>query len=339
MICSISTSKSASNWLDRLRSSRGFPTGDHLDLDHFLTAGTSDSPRSTTATANAAANNNSSSNRNDNAPELTTSGHARCLGNAVTHVLCEVFYMGDANGISRKKSSRKQQNPKFCDVKTLKNGNGAGNDSSSDELRRETSENGLASSGGDNCDRVKREGNADSVFDVEEDEHGGEENVDLKEYSRSEVTVIDTSFEEWKVERLVLRRNNVWKVREMKMGWSNFVGKKRKGGSLVRKDRGDNSGGLSMEGNGEESVVPANEGRSRDDNEVEPPCKEMADLVGPAPINRPSKKLKTTASSVILVKTIPTNDPIGRKKLGKSSLKKAQKQLNAQKSQFSKNFQ
>ncbi|GAB4858610.1 hypothetical protein Ancab_010084 [Ancistrocladus abbreviatus] len=339
MICSISTNnESTSNWLDRLRSSRGFPTGDHLDLDHYLTIRTADSPETAAA---AAANNNSSSNSNNNAHESAHSETAQCMGNAVSHVLCELFCMGDVDGISRKKSSRKQQNPKFCDVKASKNET----DSSSNELKREKSENNLASSGGDNCDGGKTEGNVDSVVNVEEDESddGEEENGDLKEYSRSDVTVIDTSLEEWKVQRLVFRRKNVWKVGE-KRRWNNCGGKKRKGGNLVGKDRGENSGGLTREMKGDGLVVPPNEAQSQDDVRLEPPCKEVADGLRPTPINRAplsssSKKLKITGSPVILVKAIPTDDPSVSKKLGKSSFKQAPKQLKSQKSEKSESFQ
>ncbi|TQD94526.1 hypothetical protein C1H46_019771 [Malus baccata] len=39
----------------------------------------------------------------------------------------------------------------------------------------------------------------------------------MKGYSRSEVTVIDTSCGVWKTDKLVFRRKNVWKVREKKV--------------------------------------------------------------------------------------------------------------------------
>ncbi|XP_010424276.1 PREDICTED: uncharacterized protein LOC104709344 [Camelina sativa] len=59
----------------------------------------------------------------------------------------------------------------------------------------------------------------------EEEEEEGEK--DLVGFSRSEVTVIDTSFKVWKSEKLVFRRRNVWKVRDKK-GKSKVVSKTKK---------------------------------------------------------------------------------------------------------------
>lgn len=73
-------------------------------------------------------------------------------------------------------------------------------------------------------------------WDVEEEEEvEGEEKEsggnDLKGFSKSEVTLIDTSCPEWKVDKLVFRKNNVWKVRERK-GKSKVFGKKKRKGSF-----------------------------------------------------------------------------------------------------------
>lgn len=64
-----------------------------------------------------------------------------------------------------------------------------------------------------------------SKNEVELEERGERE---LKGYSKSEVTVIDTSCEVWKTEKLVFRRKSVWKVREKKRKVRSFGRNKRK---------------------------------------------------------------------------------------------------------------
>ncbi|GMH29660.1 hypothetical protein Nepgr_031503 [Nepenthes gracilis] len=338
MICPFSATKSASNWLDRLRLSRGFPTGDDDNLDHFLTNGTSDS-------SNVAAVNNWRTS-NSNAPDKSCSesthsesaqsqeaendrrvirNDSRCPQSVTNSILCQLFNMGDGNEISRKKSSRKQANPKFCVVSTSK----SVNEFPSDYLRRVESENALVLSADNGLDK-RREEKEDSVFVAED------EDVDLSAYSRSEVTVIDTSFEEWKFERLVFRRRNVWKVREKKR--KNFGGKKRKACALDEKDNEnkfkvpDSAGSLLKERKRVECIAPPNEGQ-RQNSKVEEPCKETADVLGQLPIKRfPSsskahQKSKPVASSVILVKAIPYSEKMGAKKWGKSSLQNGEKKL------------
>ncbi|GMH19717.1 hypothetical protein Nepgr_021558 [Nepenthes gracilis] len=240
MICSISSTKSALSWLERLRSSRGFPNVDGVDLDNFLTIQSSESVN------NAAVNNSSSSNRNVPEKSIVESAYSastqyqaaqsdsrgdrkdnqcrRCLA---SNILCDLFNMGDANEISRKKSSRKQARPKFSASCSPKNAN----EGSSDNLMREKSDNSLASSGDNSLNErvgLERENNMDSVLDLKDVD------VDLRAYSRSEVTVIDTSLAEWKFQCLVYKSKNVWKVRE-KMR-KNFGKKKRKTGVLDERD-------------------------------------------------------------------------------------------------------
>lgn len=52
----------------------------------------------------------------------------------------------------------------------------------------------------------------------------GEE--DLEGFTKSEVTVIDTSCPVWKVDKFVFRKNSVWKIRERKQK-NKFVAKKK----------------------------------------------------------------------------------------------------------------
>ncbi|KAM7278760.1 hypothetical protein ACFE04_005894 [Oxalis oulophora] len=56
------------------------------------------------------------------------------------------------------------------------------------------------------------------AFEEEEEEKikAKKEKEELFEFSRSEVTVIDTSFDVWKFDKLLFRKKNVWKVRDKK---------------------------------------------------------------------------------------------------------------------------
>lgn len=61
--------------------------------------------------------------------------------------------------------------------------------------------------------------------------------ADLSGFSRTEVTVIDTSCGSWKFEKMLFRRKNVWKVRDKKSkGMINIGRKKRKASTLLGED-------------------------------------------------------------------------------------------------------
>ena len=117
MICSAPASKSGSNWLDRLRSNKGIPTGDNLDLDAFLT-NASDSVHSnsdpTQLTPKGAWNRTRSSEISaaDRDPPMSS-------------VLAELFNMGgslsQSSKLYGKKCPRKQTNPKFFVASSLSN--------------------------------------------------------------------------------------------------------------------------------------------------------------------------------------------------------------------------
>lgn len=213
MICSISAGKCGSNWLDRLRSNKGFPTGDNLDLDHFLKNNDDDSPKS---------------NPSEDRPVKNRKAVAENSGESgddkeewfgiMNNVLSDLFNMDEPNQsykLSGKKSSRKQTNPKFCLVSTSNN---VEEQSSGCERKDENAqvEN-----------EIKEEENVNNA-DCGENEEG--ERGELLGYSRNEVTVIDTSCPEWKFEKLVYRKRNVWKVREKK-GKSRIVGRKKRKGN------------------------------------------------------------------------------------------------------------
>ena len=244
MLCSISTGKSGSNWLDRLRSSKGFPTGDNLDLDHFLAnPNPSDSP--ITNASNSPNSNSESTHSNDkqlqnrkpppsevNSSEPT--GDKELFG-IMSNVLSELFNMGEqaqTSRFSRKKTSRKQTNPRICIIKTPNVNSSEEQQSGSDNVRKD--ENIPASTASLNSrEEAKREskeeGDDNSVEEEEDEEEEKEKGEkELLGYSRSEVTVIDTSSEVWKVDKLIFRRKNIWKVKDKKGKSRTVGGKKRK---------------------------------------------------------------------------------------------------------------
>lgn len=117
-------------------------------------------------------------------------------------VLCELFNFGQLNDdprVRRKKGSRKQEKPRICVVSNP----GVGVED--EVLRVLTEENG----------------------DV--DEKGS---CDFVGFSRTQVTVIDTSYPWWKCEKVVFRKKNVWRVRDRKSKSTNVGVKKRKSKNL-----------------------------------------------------------------------------------------------------------
>lgn len=220
MICSISTGKSDSNWLDRLRSNKGFPVGDDLELDHFLENKDS-KPKSKS--------NSSESTQNRKAATEEICGDNE-IGDdkgewfgIMNNVLSDLFIMGESNDsqgckFSRKKISRKQTNPKFCLVSRMTSSNIEEEQSSGGCVRKDENaqvENELK-------EVVEGEEIVNNVAEMEDGER-----EELLGYSRNEVTVIDTSCTEWKFEKLVYRKRNVWKLREKK-GKSRMIGLGRK---------------------------------------------------------------------------------------------------------------
>ncbi|KHN19561.1 hypothetical protein glysoja_027818 [Glycine soja] len=64
---------------------------------------------------------------------------------------------------------------------------------------------------------------------------GKSEGNELKGFTKSEVTVIDTSSPGWKVDKFVFRKNNVWKVREKKTK-NKFLAKRKSNSTLAPRD-------------------------------------------------------------------------------------------------------
>lgn len=326
VMASLSTTKSGSNWLDRLRSSRGFPTGDDPDLDRFLSTSSSGSAP-TTATGST---HSESTQSQPAIRELRNSGGRNDVGEA-SNVLCDLFNMGEGSSrsFSKKKGSRKQANPRFC-------GSNENNNElcSSDDLRRDKSENGLASSG-DNSLNETREKNA-AKFDVEgEEREDVDVDVDLKAYSRSEVYVIDTSLPDWKFDGWVFRKNDEWKIKEKKGKSRVFGGKKRK--LLMstlnndKSDKDDQKKKMMKMDNNEEGFLPLSKEQHKNDKN-EQSFKVTTDSLGKVPQKRcpcprPPDKFGNEGSSVVLLKSIPLSNSSGAPILGKSSHKKRLKQM------------
>ena len=203
MLCSAPTGKSGSKWLDRLRSSKGIPTNDGLDLDSFLLAA-AHSPHSLQARpTNPARTRSRSPEAHHDPPSMST-------------VLAELFNMGATltqPQPSKKKCPRKQTNPKFFLASSSTTNNTAV--PATNSLRADVAE------------EEEEEEEEEPLDRGDEEEENEKEGNELKGFTRSEVTMIDTSFPGWKVDKLVFRKNNVWKVRERKQK-SKFFAKKKK---------------------------------------------------------------------------------------------------------------
>lgn len=357
MLCSISTGKSGSNWLDRLRSSKGFPTDDNLDLDHFLAnPNPSDSP--ITNASNSPNSNSESTHSNDKQlqnpktppPEVISSepaGDKEWFG-IMSNVLSELFNMGEqaqTSRFSQKKTSRKQTNPRICIIKTPKVNSSDERKRSSDNVRKD--EKIPASTASLNSMEEakiesKEEGNDKNAEEEDQEEEKEKGEKELLGYSRSEVTVIDTSSEVWKVDKLIFRRKNIWKVKDKK-GKSRTVGRKKRKApptppppppsedinvGVCNKKRKISSSELRSlkETSGRECGSPINHDAPGDKGE-EVRNEAPDDLTQVLRKRLPRKSGKGNAS-VILIKAIPSGKKHGAK-LAKNCLKDPQRQYKA----------
>ncbi|GMJ13623.1 hypothetical protein HRI_005031400 [Hibiscus trionum] len=345
MLCSIPTGKSSSNWLDRLRSSKGFPTADNLDLDHFLAnpnppgspvINASDSPNSNAESTHS--NDKQLQNPKPPPPEVTSgepSGDKEWFG-IMSNVLSELFNMGEQSQTSRfpkKKSSRKQTNPRICifnipDVNPTEE-----QKSSSDNVRKDKDVlvSTRSSSSREEANRESEQGSENNnVKEEEAEDKGGER--ELVGYSRSEVTVIDTSCEVWKVDKLIFRRKNIWKVKDKK-GKPRTIGRKKRkppppspsdenNAAVCNKKPKISSSELRAlkETSGTQCGLTTNHGRNARDDKGEEVGNEAADDLTQVLRKRLPRKSGKGGSSVILMKAIPTGKKNGAK-LAKNGLK------------------
>ncbi|XP_010454767.1 PREDICTED: uncharacterized protein LOC104736472 [Camelina sativa] len=251
MLSSITDDKPvASTWLTRLRLNRGLTTtddddasGNPLTLDDFLRR---NHHTEITGTSSAFDSPPSAPIRSD--PELAESpseepNPGEWYG-VMTDVLSELFNFDGGGGASKsstiqgkkkKKLPRKQSNPRHCSLDTPEEDVVVplANHQKITDANCVPSVREFATSSYNKKPPAKeiRERRRSVVAEEEgegveeEEEEKGEK--DLVGFSRSEVTVIDTSFKVWKSEKLVFRRRNVWKVRDKK-GKSKVVSKTKK---------------------------------------------------------------------------------------------------------------
>ncbi|KAL6972167.1 hypothetical protein U1Q18_031855, partial [Sarracenia purpurea var. burkii] len=283
MLCSISAGKPGSKWLERLRSSKGFPAGNDIDLEQFLNhLGTdlSNYSDSNLSDANIGRKLISSSaettkklalGRKQSTESPRGNGEKEWFG-VMSSVLAELFNMGNSDVFPRihgTKSSRKQPKPKIC---ILLISSIRGNESE-DRQRNEDVSGRVASAGDNNWVETKETGdplrlteeeNVDADIDggsvdVEEEEKS---HADLSAFSRTEVTVIDSSYPSWKRVKLLFRRKNLWRVREKKSKLMNIRMKKRKAHALEDGNAGgekkSNLYGSSKDVNGVQRTTPLN---------------------------------------------------------------------------------
>ncbi|KAK4403711.1 hypothetical protein Sango_0739700 [Sesamum angolense] len=297
MLCSVSTGKSRSSWLDRLRTAKGFPENGVTDLEMFL-----QNPSSSIA------------ERPESVPNTdpiccSTRDEDKQFFNIMSDVLNELFNFGDkwGNSTKLKKSARKQMNPRICEF----------SNNGSREINNAAAEKPTLLRSGDSNSGVEGVRELDKS---ENDGEGVERDGNLAGFSRTEVMVIDTSYESWKFEKLLYRKKNVWKLRDKK-GKSVIMRnkKKRKLSSSVEEDQ---HGAKKLkvdkkEGSREGCELPRNEVYHHINKS------EVLDK-GPNKVGRTHEKkqedLKSGngSSSVILIKSIHT----GRKNGLKSKHKK-----------------
>ncbi|XP_023636490.1 uncharacterized protein LOC17882795 [Capsella rubella] len=236
-----------SSWLNRLRLNRGLTTteyddasGNPLTLDDFLRRN-----HHTEITGDSASDSPPSAPIPSD-PELAESpleepNPGEWYG-VMSDVLSELFNFDGGGSASKsstipgkKKLPRKQSNPRHCSLETPQDVAPLVNTKISDANCVPSVREFATSSSRSSYNKKPpapeiRERRRSVVAEegeegVDEEEEKGEK--DLVGFSRSEVTVIDTSFKVWKSEKLVFRRRNVWKVRDKK-GKSKIVSKTKK---------------------------------------------------------------------------------------------------------------
>ncbi|XP_058105012.1 uncharacterized protein LOC131248652 isoform X2 [Magnolia sinica] len=243
MLCSISTGKSGSTWLDRLRTSKGFPVQTGLDLEHFLNPNpTSKVPTNPIPEENSTGSNHDATldgekstvdrkkktSSNPTPPMMIGEKNNEDWFDIMSSVLSELFNMGDSSRIRaldvrRKKSSRKQSNPRICPLSTSASvddsclaGVPAMSPSSVDNSVAEVKES-------------RKQGIAESLNPEDEILQAVTVDSDLSAFSRAEVTIIDTSAPAWKSEKLIYRKGSVWKIRDKKRNsWNALACRKKR---------------------------------------------------------------------------------------------------------------
>ncbi|KAL3651260.1 hypothetical protein CASFOL_004262 [Castilleja foliolosa] len=213
----------------------------------------------------------------------------------MSNVLNELFNFGDNRNNSTKftKSARKQKNPRICAIP----------------------------SNGENATRLLRSCDGEIVKESNRCESEGRD-VNLVGFSRTEVTVIDTSYESWKFEKFLYRKKNVWKVRDKKMK-SESVGRKKKQKSSGTREENERKK-LKVDKNEGDYEMPLNEYNQISISKVyeKAPNKVGGNLKN----NQSASKSENGSSSAILIKSIHSSTKNGTS-IPKSCLKLKQKKI------------
>lgn len=301
MLCPFPSRKTGSSWLNRLRTAKGFPDNGASDLEDFLR-----NPHSSSSDAPTLC---------PDKPPTFDSTKEEDL--ELFNVICELFNFGDAccSSTKVKRFSRKQVNPRvfaFSD-----NGN-----ADIDNFDTEKTSAKAASRSGDTYGGLEDLKESDGRKD-----EGDGRDVDLPGFSRTEVTVIDTSYEQWKFEKLLLRKKNVWKVRDNKRT-SEILGskKRRKLSGCVEDDRHAKKKHKVQDTDGCEPPLSRvyHPSHKLQDHERDP--EEVGEVLKMKRADLPSQEVEKENSSVILIKGIPTSIK-NRTSISKNCLKSKKSNL------------
>lgn len=243
--------------------------------------------------------------------------------------------MGDSHEMGRrsrefgekKKSFRKQAKPKICILSASASVDesclaGALRTDGAPALSPPSSaDNSVAEAkNSDGRTKERKQGNADSPNLEEENSPTVAVDLDLSTFSRAEVTIIDTSSApNWKSEKLIFRKGDVWKIRDKKQSSGNASRRKRKLDRVDDREAGveekqHKTSGLhlnsSKETSQEEHLFSSDGGSTYDDKRAT--SKETPDKVNPilerrAQFSRSPSKPATKDTSVFLIQCIPTS--------------------------------
>ncbi|XXG66907.1 hypothetical protein AAC387_Pa06g0371 [Persea americana] len=334
MLCSISTNnKSGSTWLDRLRTSKGFPVQTDLDLDHFLNPNPNlpNSPPQKQDEEQEEDIPSLSNTINIEKPHKSLPEMAKKSDDwfeIMSSVLSELFNMGDPRDIARihaleqgrKRSFRKQSNPKIC----LLSSSGSVGESclvvagGVPALSPSSADNSIAEAKrSDDCLLPGKQGVADSAGPEEEISRAVAVDLDLSAFSRAEVTIIDTSAPVWKSEKLIFRKGSVWKIRDKKQSYASrrkrkvdqLDGRPAAPGEEKQQKRSPLPSKAGKEAACEERLISSNGGSTH--NGKGKASKEAPDNLSQIIERRPQfsrspRKPATKDSSVFLIQCIPT---------------------------------
>ncbi|CAA2981372.1 Hypothetical predicted protein [Olea europaea subsp. europaea] len=294
MVCSVSAGKSGPNWLERLRSSRGFPSGDASNLENFLNNPTSPDLKQPDPIPD---------HNPDPNPSQNDQGFDRIqkednqLFDVMTNVLFDLFNYGDSNNgnfAKIKKPCRKQSNPRIY----IPSNNDINENINVHSEKESRSDN-------DNSQVAGVKESSENLVLRRNEEEGDTSKGNLSGFSLTEVTVIDTSYKSWKFEKLLYRKKNVWKVRDKKGSSVNVGNKKKRKQSASFLDGEKKQKVVDKEASGREREFELNEVSYQTNKSVEGHERAL-DTAGKI-LKKKEANLKSAKGStpVILIKSIP----------------------------------